>query len=282
MESLQQCALEAFPIYGDIILDSSVLSDSVWNSELKTGKSLEIVALLKVLSLLGDSFGSLGIDDFYLRNPELFYLRNEIPLHHGAQAGHAATLQSPLSLEDRFIASIKPKGHFVCGELSWMVFREGNPLHLLESLVLEKGAYKERNDIVIVRGAIQNVEIKDRVLSFTHWDGSEYAKYQLSVKNSSLIPLKDFEVSKNYSVVTSGIIECSVSKKRSHVERQLAKYQKLFTSGKVAPECLFIHGRNDECSFETLFIELERMVSSFNEKHNHLKFKKYLDACTRL
>ena len=120
----------------EIILSDSPLANSVWNSDLRTGKALEIVSLLAVIKNLQKRDVSLILEEKFFVNPSLFYTRNEIPLHYGAQAGHEANLASELTLEERFLASFTPKATFRAeGGASWMVFREGNPLHLLYKLV---------------------------------------------------------------------------------------------------------------------------------------------------
>ena len=141
-----------FPMFKEIVCDCSSISNSVWDSDISSGKALEIISLITLISEIADRNNSVLMDQKLLIEPWLFYLRNELPLHHGAQAGHEATIYSEHSLKDRFIASITPKATFKSSDgHHWMVFREGNPLHLLYNIINGQPAYKSRCDICIVR-----------------------------------------------------------------------------------------------------------------------------------
>jgi hypothetical protein len=278
--NVREQAATAFKNLKEIILYDSLLANSVWESELKSGKALEIVSLLALIEELQKCDGSVELVEKLAVNPGLFYARNEIPLHHGAQAGHEANLASELTLEERFLASFTPKATFRSNDgSSWMVFREGNPLHLLHTLVSEGDVYRDRCDLVLVRGSIKDVAVKGKVISFTHNDNGEHATYKMTIKNSPIIPLRDYSFSPNYFVKTSGIIECSVSKSKEHVDSQLSRYHELFQVDETDCPSLFIHGREGKSKFDTINIDLSNMVDSFLDGDNRLLLTKFLNDC---
>jgi hypothetical protein len=281
ISTLREQAARVFPSFRQIILHDSQLSNSVWESDLRTGKALEIVSLLAIISELNSQLGCTYIDDRFLSNPDLFYLRNEIPLHHGAQAGHEGLFQFETSIEDRFLAAFLPKANFKSDDRYWMIFREGNPLHLLFSLIQGAGVYKDRCDMVLVRGLIRDFEISNGLISFTHDDMGAAAKYQISIKNSPIVPLKDYIISEDYSVKTSGVVECSVSKTKAQVDEQLARYRELYKNFNSRPECLFVHGGTMLSSFSTLIVDLTDLIMSFSTVDNRLLLKRFLDDCLK-
>jgi len=218
------------------------IASSTWLSPLSTGKALEMVTLIEILHQTQVLGGKYTIDQKYLLKPALFYLRNEIPVQHGAQAGHQATLENQYSLSDRFAAALTPKGNFEIKGSSFMIFREGNPLHVIWRAILGDDGYNERADLTIVKGTISVESFSDTIINVEHRDGKEFAKFKLAVKNSALIPVLEYETSANYEVKVVGIIECSVNKTKAHVDSQLQRYLKLWGTGSSKLSFLFLNG----------------------------------------
>lgn len=281
MSNLQEQSSIVFPEFKSLIEDTSFESDSAWNSDIKTGKSLEILTLIKIISLAKKNFKSFKIGDLFtppLQN--LFYLRNEIPLHHGAQAGHEGSLISQISLENRFLAAITPRATFEFNGSSWMIFREGNPIHLIFALINGQEQYKDRCDLAIVRGTIEDIVVKNNVLYFSHVDHNESAHYEISIKNTPILPLKNFNSTPDYTVITGGVIECSVSKSKSHVDSQLKRYEELFSvNDNKPPACLFIHGGRERSQFKTLLVNLDNLPDSIDEENSSQVICSFLYDC---
>ena len=265
MSSIKLNSIAEFKELRFVIDVASPLSNSVWESNLSTGKALEFVSLIALIREISSMGFEWSIFEFFKNKPEFFYLRNEIPYHHEAQAGHDASVANDISLQDRFKAAILPRATFCANGEKYMVFREGNPLHLIFNLLSGKQLCKERPDLAIVKGEIILRESNDATLHFTHISSdSEKVDVKLSIKNTNLIPIKSFSVSKNYKVFTSGIVECSVSKSRSHVDNQLDTYSSIFTCENQKLSCVFIHGKKDEASyFPTIKIDMNELVASF-------------------
>ncbi len=258
-------AIKKYSEFDELISSTSSRASASWEAEMSTGKVLEVATLFSVMNLLSDKISKVKVHDFLKSNTGLFYLRNEIPVHHGAQVGHLDSVDSEFSLLDRFVSSCLPRASFDIDGNSYMIFREGNPLHLLNSLYLKQDIYKDRPDIVIVRGSLEITSLSDKCVSFKHLVDSESCNFELGVKNSSLIPLRQYECTESYLVSTVGIIECSVSKTKKKVDSQLDDYIKLFTSRDSTPEPLFIHGGEEESVYSTVKVSTYELVKSLEE-----------------
>ena len=85
---IKALAIELFPKLSPIISFKSEITRSTWESSLETGKAVEFVSLCA----LAESANRLGLTVkvplLFTDNPDLFYLRNIIHRHHGAQPGH--------------------------------------------------------------------------------------------------------------------------------------------------------------------------------------------------
>ncbi len=277
MSDLKACALNEFPELSYIINADSESSVTVWNSDLSTGKALEFLTMLALVSEIKRIGAELIIDPIFIDNPNLYYLRNEIPCHHGAQAGHDAALNNEFQLEDRFLSAVTPRAAFVYKGEDYMLFREGNPLHLIESLIKDKGVYKERPDFVVVEGSIKIASVKNGRLVFVHTARNGCAEIELIIKNSNLIPLSGFEAEASYEVETKGVIECSVSKTKANVDKQLDTYVGLFGASLVVPDCLFVHGKSATSKYKTALIDMETLVEDIRSVSNRQIFSDFLE-----
>lgn len=278
MKGLVDLAKDEFKDLQFIINSNSSLASSVWKSKLSTGKALEVLSLLALLREISELKLNCAIPKLFQNQPELFYLRNEIPYHHSAQAGHEASTEGEFLLKERFLAAILPRATFEIGSEKYMVYREGNPLHLISKLLKGEPIYKERPDLIIVKGELLVEKYCDSSLSFLHVlaNGAKL-KVELSIKNTNLIPIKSFSMSPEYLTHTSGIIECSVSKSKKHVDEQLDRYLSLFSNEAQHTTCFFIHGGKDEATnFSTAKVDLNNLVSSFSSDVVRAKLRDFI------
>jgi hypothetical protein len=258
--NLRGHAAEYFPDFEVIIGADSASAIEVWESDLTSGKALEFLSMITLLNELASAGANISIDPIFLENPGLYYLRNEIPFHHGAQAGHDGSLSGEFSLANRFTAALLPRASFTIRGKDYMLYREGNPLHLIENIAKYNSPYKERPDLVLVEGNIDEWSVNNGKLSLCHKTRGTSAELSLSIKNSNLIPIHTYSYGSNYEVVTNGVVECSVSKTRDHIDKQLDQYSDLFSSTEVVPTCLFIHGKSGCSKYDTVNIETINMV----------------------
>jgi len=276
MKELRAGAILAYPDFSSFIECKEQSALSVWEGELRNGKALEFLSLLSLMSVISESYSNCEIPHALFSNPELFYLRNEIPQHHLAQAGHSAAVNGSIDLEDRFVSSLVPRMTFCSRGKSYMIFREGNPLHLIYSEIALDKTYSERPDIIIVEGQIQDIQIANRRLSLNHITGGEQALIELSIRNTNILPVERYEKSANYSVKTLGVIECSVHKIRKHVDNQFTKYQKIFQSDSFIPECLFIHGDKGKSIETTVHVDMNDLICSVSSDNILQELKLFL------
>lgn len=278
MKKLQREAINYFPYLNDIIKHESVSSRSVWESELKSGKALEFLTMLAVIDEIAYFDCEVKIHDRFKIDHELYYLRNEIPYHHGSQAGHDSVVNSDFTMEERFLSAILPRASFICGDKNYLLFREGNPLHQIETTFLGGTHYKERPDLVIVEGNLTDIEIEKGALTFSHVSKESSATIQLSIKNSNFLPLRNYVVQGKYEVITTGIIECSVSKTQRHVNNQLELYRDIFASESNTPKCLFIHGEPSQSKFSNINIDMQNLVSEIRNGVSRSTLVAYLHS----
>lgn len=250
--------------YSVFILCDSPASLSTWEAELSTGKALEFIvqfALLKEFKELG---ATIKTSSYFDLTPALFYLRNEIPSHHGAQAGHEVAYENYFPLSERFLAAFLPKAEIDIRGKKFMLFREGNPLHLILHTWNGGEIYKERPDFSIISGEIFIESYNQNTISFIHKDVGNSAKITLTIKNSNLIPLAEYITSKNYEVKTFGIIECSISKSKINADKQLDGYIKLFSTKDISPECLFVNGEKEISKHQTINLKMDDLYKAFS------------------
>ncbi|ATZ73271.1 hypothetical protein CWC33_05975 [Idiomarina sp. X4] len=276
---VQNAAIREFTEFKRFLDIDTALTQSVWQSKLSTGKTLEFISLLGVMRELMDGNLDLCTSEYLSRAPELMYLRNEIPHQHSAQAGHDASVSSDISLKDRFHAALLPKAEFTLNNNNFMVFREGNPLHLIDAVTSGRPMYKERPDLVIVEGKI-TINSDNSSVQIIHRDNKgELLQADLSVKNTNLIPLKSFSKTENYMVTTRAIFECSVSKSQSHVDTQLSHYISIFETDSFCPFSLFIHGgKKTSLTRSTVLIDMKNIVNSFSSHEVRSGLRKFIKS----
>lgn len=271
---LRTLLAELFTEFHDILMVQHSASDSSWQAPLSTGKLLELTSLLFICKTFRKLGATVSIPVLYNDKPELFYLRNEMPLHHSAQAGHSANLYSDIELTDRFVAAFTPKVTIHIGDRSFYVMREGNPIHELEQALKHDIEYKDRPDIGIYSGEI-SVTINGKVVNVVSKDGDNKAHFSLEVKNTSIIPLVDYNEEYEHSTTTAGIVECSVNKRANCANAQIDKYLEIFNT---SPSTLFINGGKDTSRFSTINIDIDDLFDSFSSTEIENKLSDFIES----
>ncbi|EKO3801098.1 hypothetical protein NTE28_003596 [Vibrio harveyi] len=277
-ENLRSSLIELFPEFQDILLLQNSVSNSYWEADLSTGKLLELTTLLFVCQSFKKFGATITIPAIYREKPELFYLRNEIPLHHSAQAGHSASLYSEIELTDKFLAAFTPKVIIQFGKSCLYVMREGNPIHELEKALKHDIQYKERPDIGIYSGKV-SVSINGKVLTVTSINDGAEAHFLLEAKNSSIIPLVDYHEEGHHYTTTNAIIECSVNKSTRHADSQIKTYLDIFENeSNTTVSSLFVNGGKDKSKYSTININMSSLVDSFSSKDIDQKLLSFINS----
>ncbi len=245
-EDLKLLSLDLYPDFADQILLDSSIADSHWGKDtLKTGKALEALTLLALCHAFALEGHHVNIPKVYKEKPHFFYLRNSIPLHHGARPGHAGSSDDCISISDRFLAAMTPKVTVTCKSgLELSIFREGNPFHEIMAYFMDNAFYPERPDLIVSEGECRSSVSHDEMY-FGYTNGTLSIKGSLSIRNSIEIPLKDFQIKGNgEEIPTSAIIECSVSKSTQHAFKQMERYHDIFKvcPGRSKPYSMFVNG----------------------------------------
>jgi len=261
---LRKNYLNLFPEFEIFITDGCPESVSTWEGPLSNGKALEVLTLFTLLSRIKKCGAEVKIEEKFYNFPSWFFLRNEIPRHHGAQAGHEFYNSGDISIKDRFEAALLPKAKIIQGTQKWMVYREGNPLKNIFDHFSGKPDIHIRPDICLVSGDIEIEFLSKKRIQVTHRDREFYAVSQILAKNSELIPLYDFTCSKDYHVSTIGIIECSVSKITSVADAQLKKYLDAYETNKNC-QVLLVNGLATTSNFSTLTLDMKSFPFSLSE-----------------
>jgi hypothetical protein len=179
----------------------------------------------------------------YDSGSKLFPLRNEIPFHHGAQAGHSEILRHKLSLSLRFLQSMVPKVLLQKSGKSYSVFREGCPYHE----IMKGATYPERPDILFIMGECEQGYPrimkggKEVEFSFALLDGPIISGV-LRVVNSPTLPCRSRLPRHSMDIPVAGIVECSVNKPVDVAASQMAIYNSIFSSPNSAPPQFLLTG----------------------------------------
>jgi len=230
-----------------IILHQSGVSKSTWETGVETGKSVEFLSVCGLIAAAKVLGFEVTFPDIYSHNPDLFYFRNVIPRHHGAQAGHDAVVFDSIPLEERFKAAMSPKAilHHPSGK-QYLVYREGLPIHLISVIANKGGHYLDRPDVVVLEGSMEIRSAKSGIIEFEFESPSGGMSGSLRVKNDVNVPLKNLSMNLEGEIGISSIIECSVGKGRVKAEEQLERYLQLFKGAKNGFNVL-VNGQQKKC-----------------------------------
>lgn len=245
LDRLRALCISIAPNLRAVIEHDSLVTASTWNTVGETGKAVELYSLCS----LSSAFSSMGITthlpNLYNDKPDLFYLRNILPRHHGAQAGHAAAINS-IPLVDRFVAALTPKLVFENAGLQYSIFREGLPFHLIEHANQGNAEYLDRPDVIISEGASACKILSAEKIEFSYRCESGQCNGILRIKNDAGLPIISYDTTLKENIPVMGIIECSVSKGDIRAEEQLKRYLSLLGKSR-APVSLLINGRQKKC-----------------------------------
>ncbi|KAB0665695.1 hypothetical protein F6V25_08220 [Oryzomonas japonica] len=245
LKTLRDAAAVFCPELAAIIEHDSEITQSTWLTSLQTGKAIEMLSLCALASSAKNLGANIHVPYLFVNKPDLYYVRNVIPRHHGAQPGHEATIEN-LLLEDRFVAAMTPRLLVEIGSRVYGVYREGFPIHLIHTLRNKKAEYFDRPDILIVEGSVAAIlESSDKV-NFTYACSLGKCNGTLRVKNDISLPIISYNSDLLGVLPIKGIIECSVGKGNYHAEKQLNRYLEIF-SGSDIPLSLLVNGRNKRC-----------------------------------
>ncbi|WP_350315750.1 hypothetical protein OHK33_12920 [Pectobacterium aroidearum] len=230
-KDIRELALLYYPELKDVILNNSIESSSTWDKGLRTGKSIEFITLISLLKMAKELGFSVEIPMIYFEMPSLFYQRNTVPYHHGAQAGHSHSNMDNIPLNLKFLASLTPKAIIKSpNSKTYLLFREGHPVHLIDYSTKNKGSiYFERPDIILCEAQIYNT-INIDMVDFIYLSNGKEITGSLKPINQPTPPLIKYHNNGINSNFVSGIIECSVGKNATNANQQLFSYQKIFNS----------------------------------------------------
>ena len=198
----------------------------IWDRPLEDGTAFQwsiVAALINSLSEYGWKY---SIPLFNIPNGnKLMTLRNEIPLAHLAQAGHSATNENNISLEDRFLQSIVPKITFTKGERTFSLFIEGCPYHLIAT----GQRYEIRPDILLLPGTLEDVQIQGQIIHYKYrYSPDLLLEGALRVSSSRLLPVIERHPAQDIPLNVLGVIECSVNKSGRVAASQIEGYKAVF------------------------------------------------------
>jgi hypothetical protein len=240
---LRELCVYFCPTIKDIIYYDSPITFSTWKAEIETGKAVEFTALCATISSFQKLGYELSVPSLYDDNPDLFYLRNVIPRHHDAQAGHNAAFINQVPLHDRFIASLTPKvilrNSVGC---VFSIFREGHAVHKIAHLLKNDNEYLDRPDIVISQGEMVLPKISTTEIEFLYMQDIGDISGVLRIRNDSSLPIISFNPEAGADILINGIIECSVGKGIAHAIKQVHRYKTLFASV-IIPEAALVNGQ---------------------------------------
>jgi hypothetical protein len=239
---VQELATSLCPDIEHIIAHRSEATASTWEKSIGTGKAIEFLTLCSIISSLRKYGAAPKIPELFFENPDLYYLRNVLPRHHGAQAGHEAALRS-IQLKDRFIASLTPKAEFIIKGVAYGLYREGFPVHQIEILRSVRNDYQDRPDIMVVEGALETVMNNDSELEFNYCSSMGSCNGILRIKNDPSIPLIRYDSSLNGAVEIAAIVECSIGKSGERADEQIRRYVNLFNGSSKHICTMLVNGR---------------------------------------
>ena len=207
---------------------------SLWNRPLDQGVAFEwttTAALISEAAKVGWNYS------FPLAGrPGLgwaFPLRNEVPHHNSAQAGHSGRPRSEMPLRDLFLQSLIPKALLFKGNRTVLLFREGCPYHKL----LTKKNYEDRPDILFVDAEIPNgfPRVCDPYIDYQiDRNGVLLAFGRLRIKNSPSLPIVSSRPTTPVELEVLGVVECSVNKSIQVASGQVEKYSDIFQTNHLA------------------------------------------------
>lgn len=239
--------------------------NGIWDRPLETGTAFEWTTFIAVLAAASEKGWKITYPLFDI--PQItscFVSRNELPIQHGAQAGHSALPSDCLTLEQRFLAALIPKAVLTRNGEVVSVFREGYPYHA----IMSDSAYLDRPDIVFAPGSITYEFPKlisgSALIDFSYdFPLNKKVEGQLRAINTSLRPIRKRMPTAAVQMPVIEIIECSVNKTADAVREQSIRYSELFSSPEKNPTILPILGNelDESAGISAEYINLSDLPS---------------------
>lgn len=268
--AMQQMACAYCPDIESILFHKSEVTASTWLAGIETGKSVEMLSLCGLVASLRRAGCQVTFPAIFQRNPDLFYIRNVIPRHHGAQAGHDVAIFNHISLADRFFGAMTPKAVVSRPDgKEFLVFREGHPIHLINWVAAGNPEYLDRPDILIAQGSLLLHWEEDTVLYFSYEHAGGVCEGSLRLKNDINLPLISYKLTGEPIVPVNAILECSVGKGRITAEEQLSRYVGLFGKPE-SPITVLINGKKKACPAYDLEISINIRGGADSDLTNQL------------
>ena len=244
---IRELSAKLCPDLSDVIWHESEVTLSTWGQGLETGKAIEFLSLCSLINAYRMGGQDVDIPELYRSHPDLFYIRNIIPRHHGAQAGHDAANGDSLPLRLRFLGALTPRAVVKQSDgCPFLIFREGHPIHFINYAKQYNTYYLERPDLLISKASIEVQPLSDSEISFNYRCKSGITSGKLRVVNHSKLPLISLSHTGELDIPISGIVECSVGKGKDRAGEQLAAYQHL-CKATPKPTSVLVNGRNKPC-----------------------------------
>lgn len=241
---IRELSSKLCPDLSAVIWHESEVTLSTWGQGLETGKAVEFLSLCSLINAYRQAGQDVDIPELYKSHPDLFYIRNIIPRHHGAQAGHDAANGDSLPLRLRFLGALMPRAVVKQSDgCPLLIFREGHPIHFINYAKQYNIYYLERPDLLISKASIEVQSLSNSEISFDYRCQSGITSGKLRVVNHSKLPLMSLNHIGDLDIPISGIVECSVGKGRDRASEQLAAYQNLCKAA-LKPTTVLVNGRN--------------------------------------
>lgn len=244
---IRELSSKLCPDLSDVIWHESEVTRSTWAQGLETGKAVEFLSLCALVSAYREGGQGVDIPELYKSHPDLFYTRNIIPRHHGAQAGHDAANGDSLPLRLRFLGALTPRAVVKQRDgYPLLIFREGHPIHFINYAKQYGIYYLERPDLIVSKASVEVQSLSDGEVSFNYRCESGITSGKMRVMNHSQIPLMSLNNTGELDIPIVGIVECSVGKGKDRAAMQLAAYQDLCKTT-TKPKSILVNGRNKPC-----------------------------------
>lgn len=244
---LRELSSKFCPDLRDVIWHESEVTFSTWGQGLETGKAVEFLALCSLIAVFRQEGHEVKIPKLFRDQPDLFYIRNIIPRHHGAQAGHNAADGESIPLLLRFLGALTPRAIIEQSDgYPLLVFREGHPIHFINYAKKYNILYLERPDLLFSKARIHVESNNESELSFTYEFDSGLTSGRMRVANSPKLPLISLNNFGELDIPICGLVECSVGKGRDRAGDQLAAYKNLCKAHPL-PKAVLVNGKNISC-----------------------------------
>ncbi len=265
---IRELSSKLCPDLNDVIWHESEITLSTWVQGLETGKAVEFLSLCTLINAYRQEGKHVIIPELYNSHPDLFYVRNIIPRHHGAQAGHDAANGDTLPLKTRFLGALTPRAVIQQNDgYPLLIFREGHPIHFINYAKQYNTYYLERPDLLISKALFDVKVLNESEISFSYRYQSGFTYGTLRVANHAKLPLISLNQSGELDIPISGIVECSVGKGKDRAAEQLYAYRNLCKALPI-PKSILVNGKNKPCKAYDIeiFIDLASADTSNLER----------------